>query len=273
MPFTLRAVSLAKLLREALAVYRSHFFLFLGISAVPSLLLLMLQLALERVPAGRPHHPETLGLLAALGIWLASLFSSSITTAATTIAVSDIYTDRLPDMWESFARLTGKAWRIVLAALLVEIYVSLGALFLLVPGIYFAGIYGLTIPVVALENLGPKKAMDRSEHLSKDSAGRIILVYFLTAVLTGILVAMLNAGADYLGWASPSYHGILSKHLLNLVTAAIGGIVFGPISAIALALEYYDLRSRFEGFDLHQLRALMMTPDALPAKTYADVNS
>lgn len=270
MPYTLRALSLAKLLRQTLALYRSHFFLFLSISAVPSLVLFMLQLALDKMPAGRPHHPETVGLLATLGIWCASLFSSSITTAATTVAVSDIYTDRLPDMWDSFARLSGRAWRIILAAFLVEIYVAFGALFCLMPGIYFAGVYGLAIPVIALENMGPKRAMDRSEQLTKDSTGRIILVYFLTAILTGILVAMLNAGAAYLGWTSNQ--SIVSKHVLSLVTAAIGGILFGPISAIALALEYYDLRVRFEGFDQRHLRTLMMTPDALPQNPYANIN-
>jgi len=261
MPFTLRALSFGKIIKEAFALYGEHFFLFLGISAVPNLLLLMLQYGLGQIPAGRPLNPGMATLLAGLGLPLASLFASSIVTAATTVAVSDIYTDRLPDLWDSFARLSGKAFRVLVAAFLVELFVGVGTIFFIIPGIYFAGIYGMAIPVVVLENLGPKKALDRSEELTKDSTGRVILVFFLTATCTGLLVLALNAAAS-LGWTA-SDRGIVSKHVLNLVTTTVGGILFGPISAIALALEYYDLRVRFEGFNLQQLRTLVTTPENL----------
>jgi len=260
MPLTLRALSFADLLRETLALYRRHFFLFLGISAIPNLLLLMIQFGLEKLPLGAPDNPELLRWAAALGLSLASLFASSIVTAGTTAAVSDIYTDRLPDLWDSFARLSGKALRILGAALLVELFVLLGSLLCIVPGIYFAGKYGLAIPAVVLESLGPRKALDRSEGLTKDSTARIILVFFLTSILTGILVTFFNHAMAYFGW-SPSPHDALSAHMLNLLTSTLGGIFFGPISAIALALEYFDLRVRFEGFDLQQLHTLMMAPE------------
>jgi len=78
--------------------------------------------------------------------------------------------------------------------------------------------------------------------------------------LTGILVTFFNHAMAYFGW-SPSPHDALSAHMLNLLTSTLGGIFFGPISAIALALEYFDLRVRFEGFDLQQLHTLMMAPE------------
>jgi glycerophosphoryl diester phosphodiesterase family protein len=273
MPLTLRALSLFRLLKETLGLYARHFFLFLGISAVPNLVLLMLQLGFDEIPVGHLHQPELLGFVTGLSRSFASLFASSIVTAAVTIAISDIYTEQLPDLWDSFGRLYGKAFRILWAAFLVQLFVFVGTIFCIIPGIYVAGRYGLAIPAVVLENLGPKKALDRSDDLTKDSSARIILVFFLTSILTALLVTMLNRGAAYFGWTSTSHHALISKHALNLVTATLGGIVFGPISAIALALEYFDLRVRFEGFDLQQLRALMMAPEGLARKSYVDVNS
>lgn len=273
MPLTLRALSLARLLRETLALYGGHFFLFLGISAVPNLVLLMLRLGFDKLPLGHPHQPEMLALMTGLGLSFASLFATSIVTAATTVAISDIYTEGHPDLWDSFARLSGKAFRVLWAAFLVELFVLVGTIFCIVPGFYLAGRYGLAIPAVVLENLGPKKALDRSDELTKDSSARIILVFFLTSVLTGLFVMVLNRAAANFGWTSAEQHAIISKHALNLVTTTLGGIFFGPISAIALALEYFDLRVRFEAFDVQQLRTLIAAPESLSQGTSAGVNS
>lgn len=268
MPFTPRAESLSIILKRTLSLYRGHLFLFLGISAIPNLFLLMVQLGLERVDV-RSAHPEMFDWLAGLSVSFASLFASSIATAATTVAVANIYTDRLPDLWDSFARLSGKAFKIVFAAFLVQLVVGVGAVLCIIPGIYWAGIYGVTIPAAVLENLGGTKAMDRSHSLTKNSVGRIVIVFFLTSIVIGILGFALKTTATALGFTSPAYHGILSKEVLRLVITAIGGILFGPISAIALVLEYFDLRVRYECFDMQQLKALMMAPQNISSSTYA----
>lgn len=268
MPFTSRALSFDKVLKETLSLYRGHFFLFLSISAIPNLIVLVLELGLDKLPVGRPHQTSLLAFLAGLSTSFASLFASSIITAATTVAVADIYTDRLPDLWDSFARLSGKAFKVVYTAFLVELFVGIGTLLCIIPGIYFAGKYGVAIPAVVLENLGGKKAVDRSDQLTADSVGRIIIVFFLTSICTGILVWALNAGAMALGWTAPVHQGVLSKEILRLVTTTLGGIFFGPISAIALVLEYFNLRVRYESFDVEQLKTLM-APENLFSSTYA----
>jgi hypothetical protein len=103
--------------------------------------------------------------------------------------------------------------------------------------------------------------------------GRIILSFFLTSILTGIMVGALNLGADALGFTSSPFPGlpsdIPSKTVLSLITTALGGILFGPISAIALVLEYFDQRVRQESFDIQQLKALMAAPEQLAPEAYA----
>lgn len=273
MPFTPRALSLGNTLKETFTIYGRYFVLFLSISAIPYLVLLALQLGLLQLPIGRPNATGGLALAAGFGTSFASLFASSIVTAATTVAVFDIYLDRPPDLWECFSRLSGKAFRVVYAAFLVELIVGVGTLMCIVPGIYWGGVYGVTIPAVVLENLTATQALRRSKGLTSGSVGRIILSFFLTSILTGIMVGALNLGADALGFTSSPFPGlpsdIPSKTVLSLITTALGGILFGPISAIALVLEYFDQRVRQESFDIQQLKALMAAPEQLASEAYA----
>jgi hypothetical protein len=269
MPLTPRALSLGKTLKEAFLIYGQHFVLFLSISAIPNLVLLALQLGVAKLPIGRPQATGWLAFVAGFGASFASLFASSIATAAATVAVFDIYLDRPPDLWECFSRLSGKAFRVVYAAFLVELIVGVGTLLCILPGIYWGGVYGITIPAVVLENLTARQALSRSEGLTRGSVGRIILSFFLTSILTGIMVAALKAGALALGFNSSSYQGIPSKEALRLIITALGGVLFGPISAIALALEYFDQRVRKESFDIEQMRALMVTPEQLASGAHA----
>lgn len=232
MPFTSRAISFGKVLKETFSLYRRHFFLFLSISAIPNLIVLVLELGLDKVPLGRPHQPGLVALLAGLSTSFASLFASSIITAATTVAVADIYTDRLPDLWESFARLSGKAFKVVYTAFLVELFVGIGTLFCIIPGIYFAGKYGVAIPAVVLENLSGKKAVDRSDQLTTHSVCRIVIVFFLTSICTGTLVWALNVGAMALGWTSPAYQASFPKRYCGSSPPPWAGFSLAPLAPL-----------------------------------------
>ena len=57
------------------------------------------------------------------------------------------------------------------------------------------------------------------------------------------MASALNAGVNALGLTFP-YHGFLTRDMLKEITGTLGNVLFGPISAIALTLEYYDQRVR-----------------------------
>lgn len=227
--------------------------MFLSISAIPSLALLALHLGLAKFPVDRPYASGLIGLLAELGLSFASLFVSSIVTAATTVAVFDIYLDRTPNFWDCFSRLSGKAFRVVCTAVLVELAVAVGFLFCFFPGIYWAGMYGIAIPAVVMENINPIQSLKRSAYLTRDSVARIVIAFFMTSFCTGVLVVALRVGAAAMGLTPPAYGNVPSREVMTLITTTIGGILFGPISAIALALEYFDQRVRKEAFDINQI--------------------
>lgn len=121
MPLTSRAISLGKILKESFSIYCDHFVMFLSISAIPNLALLALHLGLKKFPVERTYASVWIGPLADLGVSFASLFVSSIITAATTVAVFDIYLNRTPNLWDCFSRLSGKAVRVVFAAVMVQL--------------------------------------------------------------------------------------------------------------------------------------------------------
>ena len=116
-------------------------------------------------------------------ILLASLILNSIATAATTFGVSDIYLDKETSIRACFARVKGKVGKVIYASVELGLRVWIGFILLIIPGIYWAGKYGLAVPAVVLEDIKGKQACARSAELTKDSVGRIIAIYFLTLML------------------------------------------------------------------------------------------
>jgi len=263
MAHTLRPLSLGALLDETFDIYRHNFLLFLGISALPNIVMLVLRLFLRSVDG-----PREVGILALLGFVAASianLFVSAIVTSATTLAVSDIYLDRATSVRACFYRVRGKTLSVVYVSFAVGMIVGFGMVLCLVPGIYWAGLYAIAIPAVVLENINGSQALKRSPELTKGNVWRMILIYFLTAIFAVIMVTALTAAVEWLGPGVFQHTGIITKEVLIEIITSLGGILFGPISAIGLTLAYYDQRVRKEAFDIEHMMALMSAPDSQAA--------
>src|SRR4029077_17178694 len=149
---TLRPLSLGKLLDETFDIYRRNFLLFLGIRAIPNLILLVFQLTLVGIASFDAKSSGVAGALAALGALFVTQFVSSIVTAATTFGFSDIYLERPTSMVACFSRVASKALRVFFVSFIVSLIIGLGVMLCIVPGIYWAGVYGIAMPAVALED-------------------------------------------------------------------------------------------------------------------------
>ncbi len=272
MDYTLRPRSLGTLLDNTFDIYRRNFLLFVGISAIPSGILLLLKLAwMGLVVAAKDttiiHASpwvEVSVVLAAVGGWFATLFVSSIVTAATTLGVSDVYLDRPTSIQACFSRIADKAFRVVYVSFVVGLIVGFGTLLCIIPGIYWLGKYGVAIPAVVLEDITGRQALDRSSHLTHDAIGRVIVVALLTSIITIAMALLLDAGVSGL---TVVFHQarILTGAAAQEITSTIIEILFGPISAIALTLVYYDQRVRKEAFDIEHMMTLMGVPKDLPS--------
>src|ERR1700761_6740950 len=126
---TLQPLSLSMILDETFDIYRHNFVLFIGISAIPNLVLLLFKIAAIR--SGIDTDTGTYAFVSALAglvTWFTSLFVEAIVTAATTFAVSDIYLDTPTTMVSCFSRVAGKALKVTYASFVVALIVGIGFL-------------------------------------------------------------------------------------------------------------------------------------------------
>lgn len=254
MPAILRPLSLGHLLDETFDIYRRNFLLFLCISAIPNVVLLLLQTVVVKAIDKPWGETGFWGLLAAFFTIVAVLLVPSVVTAATTFAVSDVYLEHPTSIKSCLSRVSGKMLKVLAVSFMLGLVVGLGLVLCLAPGVYWAGLYGVAVPAVVLENIPVRQALPRSSQLTRDFIGRVIVVYFLTWIFAAIMKSTLNVGVRLL-WPTLLLH--LTRSELRDISSMLSTTLFGPVSAIGLTLTYYDLRVRKEAFDLEQMMDLM----------------
>jgi Membrane domain of glycerophosphoryl diester phosphodiesterase len=271
MTTSLRPMSLGELLDRSFFLYRKHFTLFVGIIAVPHLAVLAFQLM------GVALHPGTVAVFGAVSIvWslvsiVVYLSAVAASQGATVIAVSKVHLGGNTSVSESFAGVKGRIVSLALIMIGVGIGIGIGFVLLIVPGIIFALMWALAIPVAVLENKGLRDSTSRSAQLTKGNRGRIFMIYFLFVVLTYIVymlweIPILAAIGIFAGGAHP----VTALPVWSQVAFAVGTFLsqclVGPLLTIALSLVYYDQRVRKEAFDL---QLMMSTLDGTPGETTA----
>lgn len=269
--FDLRPLSLGEILDRTFTLYRGYFGLFLGISAIPRILILVLNLAqvLVLIPAGmgvagvgqRAPGPDAQmigGLVAyfilAMITLVVTLIVVLLTQGATIIAVSELYLGRSITIADSFRRVRGELGTLFGVVILNGLAILAGFIFLIIPGIYVMCRLLVCVPAALSENLGPGESLERSFSLTTDNAGRaflIILLYFALSMGGALLFAMPFQVGVFLSKNSP---GLMVFWLaMTQVGAFAAGVLVTPVVTIASAVFYYDLRVRKEAFDLQML--------------------
>jgi hypothetical protein len=152
----LRPLSLGELLDRTFTLYRNHFWVFLGIMAIPASFgipvnYLLLAFQGNTLFAGRPTLTPTPGLI--LGFFAAFfafaillMLVHSIALAAVTHAVSEGYLGRRATVRDSYRSIQGKFWRLM--GVILNIAIRLLGLLLLV-FVVIAGVGGALMAGVA----------------------------------------------------------------------------------------------------------------------------
>jgi hypothetical protein len=270
----LRPLSLGEMLDRTFSLYRQHFWLFMGINAIPQLLILGMNLGqvllgLNRVtapmvrtgqvPAGisRGAALGTLGLFVGVIVYIvAFLFAQG----GTVHAVSDVYLGRAASVRASLERMRGHAANLFGVSFLNGLSVLAGAILLIIPGIYVACRLLTCIPAAVLENLGPTDSLSRSWDLTKDNAGRafvIYLLYFVLLIVAGALFAFPFTFAAGLTAHNPA----IARMWLGWAQVGnfFASVLVVPFLTIATSVFYLDLRVRKEALDLQ----LMLNPSVV----------
>lgn len=278
----LRPLSLGEILDRTFTLYRRHFLLFFGIAALPQILVLALQLvqiaflpaasAPSRPPVGHaPAFPSSgvlaFGILGALVGMVVYLVTYLLSQGGTVHAVSDLYLGRPTSIGASLGRMRGHIANLFGVTVLNGMVIIIGMIFLIVPGIYLACRLITCVPAALLEDLGARSSLERSFALTKGSAGRAFIIYFLYVILVyaAMLLFMLpfSIAAVFLAAKDPALARLWLA--LSQIGSSLAATLVTPVFTIATAVFYYDLRVRKEAFDLQYMMNPMSTgPQTAP---------
>jgi hypothetical protein len=272
----LRPLSIGELLDRTFSLYRRNFLLFIGIAAIPHLLVLAvklaqvavmpvvakvateppaaeLQVASRALAPGNPLAFAAFALLAAVISLVAILFSQG----GTVFAVSELYLGRTTTIGQSLSRAKSELGTLFGVLFLNGLVTIIGFLLLIIPGIYMMCRLCVAVPAALLENLGPRDSLERSFALTKDNAGRAFLIYLLYFVVLYAAV-VLFAIPFGLALGGSQNDAVMQRTwtALSEVGTFAAEVLITPILTIGMAIFYFDLRVRKEAFDLQ----LMMNP-------------
>jgi hypothetical protein len=268
----LRPLSLGEILDRTFTLYRRNFLLFVGITALPQLLVLAFNLA-QTLLASTTRAPKQmsgtvigLGILVGLAGFVVYMVAYLFAHGGTVYAVSELYLGRPTSIGACLGRMRGQAGTLLGVSILNGIAIFLGFVLLIIPGIYVMCRLITSIPAALLENLGPSDSLSRSFALTKDNAGKAFLIYCLyLAVFYAMFLLLAGPLLFAIGLSINNPAMLKTWTALSQVGTSLATILVTPIFTIASTVFYYDLRVRKEAFDLQ----IMINPNeaVVPART------
>jgi uncharacterized membrane protein len=265
MSAALRPLNTGELLDRTFSLYRNHYALFLGIVALPHLVLLAFQLSgVAIIPISKGDMSTALitGLWG-LGTIVVSFLVNAASQAATIIAVSHVHLGRSASVMDSFSRVKSKIFGVLGLTFLMGLGIGFGFLLLIVPGILLTVRWSLSVPAKVLEDLPASDAMSRSSQLTEGNRWRIFIVWLLFFALS-IAVAMLLQWPITFGTLFLVQHMGSTGPILIQIASILAGFVsqclVAPLMTIAFSLIYYDERVRKEAFDLQLMMTTLDSP-------------
>jgi hypothetical protein len=250
----------ADILGQAFQLYRAHAkpllitcaLLFVPAAIVNSLaraaiLGPTLAIAASADPAGALAGTLSVYLLGVLGTLVTAFFLYGIvvplTNGALTIAAADRILGGHAEWREIWMLLFRRLGTLLSAVIPAAILVTIGCVFLVIPGLILALLFAFVSPVVLIEGLGGRAALERSITLVRSDWLRVALVLMTFAIVR--FVAQLVAGI----FVAPTaiFFGSLLSDLFTMVML--------PIPVLGTVLLYFDVRRKRENFTNDNLRA------------------
>ena len=281
----LRPLSTGEILDRAFFLYRSNFWLYVGLASIAAGVNVLASIGrltfihFARIPATAPAAGLVGGIFTMVGSLL-YLAVYSVTHAATVSAVSSIYLGQQTSMSKALDAVKGHWFRYCLIALWQGW--SASWIFILLIGPVFAMtalglrnmtgfiallvffaiasvVYGviayirnsLAVPAAVIENLTVPHAMKRSKQLAAGTKGRIFLLLLLLFALTFVASALQFPFALLLLRSRSAEH--IVAQVISLFVAFLTSSLIGPVASIGLCLFYFDQRVRKEAFDIEFL--------------------
>lgn len=141
----------------------------------------------------------------------------------------------VPGVGELFSAVGPRLGRLIAAGLLAGIGIVIGLILIIVPGLYLLTIWAVVAPVIVIEGAAIGASFGRSQQLVKGDGWQVfgvLAVLFVIGAFIGFMVRAVFGAQDFLG----AFLGSL-----------IPNILLAPVSALAAAVIYFELRRLKEG--------------------------
>ena len=250
----------ADILGEAFQLYRAHakpLLLTCALLFVPAAIINSmaraailgptLAIAASSDPAAALASSLSVYLLGLLGTLVTAFFLYGIiiplTNGALTIAAADRILGGQAEWREVWMLLFRRLGKLLSAVIPAAIVITLGCLFFVIPGLVLALFFTFVSPVVLIEGLGGRAALERSTTLVRSDWLRVALLLMTFAIVR--FVAQLVANV----FVAPSaiFVGSLLSDLFTMVML--------PIPVLGTVLLYFDIRRKRDSFTNDNLRA------------------
>jgi hypothetical protein len=230
----LRPRSGTELLDAAFQLLRDNFKLFFIVALAAFVPIMIIEVAVAVDPTG----------LAALMNMLVSAVFEPLATAAIIVVASERYMGRDVTPGEALGRVWARIGTVVATAIIFNIFVAVGTVLLIIPGIYLATRFFAMMPAVVIEGYNSSTSQKRSTQLTEGSRMRILGLFVVSYLIFVILLVMATGTA-----------GALFGEVAGVVVARVLMAGIYPFIGIVTTLLYYDLRIRNEGLDLDIMMA------------------
>jgi len=282
-PTDIRPLSFGELLDRTFTYYRKHFWTFAGIMAIPQLgaflqgIFSAILFSHFQTSTGAKPHPgalkdlffssPTFAGITAMFVFL-YLILGSLAYAAVTNEVSEIQLGRSLTIRECYRQPLKRTGSLVVLTLLFLLLLLAGAITIILP-ILMCLWYAFAVPVLLEEKTSPRKALKRSRRLSQGNRGNI----FAIAVLMGLIawIAMMVFGFPFIIvtviLAAKRLAMPIWLHVLTALFQRVAGALTSSLAPIGLALLYYDVRVKKEGYDL-QVMIENLGPEKSPGQAF-----
>jgi MFS family permease len=140
----------------------------------------------------------------------------------------------VPGIGELFSSVTPRLGRLIVAGILAGLGIAVGLILILVPGLYLLTIWAVIAPVIVIEGAAVGAAFGRSQQLVKGDGWQVFAVLVILFIINFIIsfIVRLIVGSSFVG-------STLGSFIPNLLLA--------PVSALAAAVIYFELRRIREG--------------------------
>jgi hypothetical protein len=267
--YELRPMTIGTLLDRAFTILRRRFVLFAGITLVactiPDLVIGFAQTALVRrsiALSGSVGNIYATNLIVLLLAYTAAMCSQAVASHA----VLALYLGEEITIGQAFARTRSSFARLLGLALLSALALSLAFLLCFLPCVFVAVLWCIATPALALESLAPAAALRRSSQLVRRHRGRALVLGLLVSVLLMAVMALLvTPVAVIMSSSGGAMRDLLpAARAFTSIAGPIGNLLLVTLANVLVAVFYFDLRIRKEGFDVESL-ILRLDAPAAPA--------